>query len=147
MAKLKEIYEGSENTDIQLLIDILCSFKAKSIYECKDVINGIKETLNYLKKYNTYLGKLEKLRILYSSFPVYLKIRLHPRGNEDVDNNIKDVYDILNFQIYLKQNAKYNFRTEKPAIHEDYMDIYLIFKNNGGFRGKRPYVNQKNHFY
>jgi len=60
MAKLKEIYEGNENTDIQLLIDILCSFKAKSIYECKDVINGIKETFNYLKKIQYVSWKTRK---------------------------------------------------------------------------------------
>jgi len=91
IAILKELYNGSENADVQLLMVKLYSLKTKSIYSCKDVISEIKKKIfSSLEKHNIYLGKLEKLMILYLSFPVNLKILLQPRGNEDVDNFIKD---------------------------------------------------------
>jgi len=106
MTKLKEFYKGSENADIQLLMDKLYSLKTKGINDCKDVINEIKEIFSSLEKHRTYLGKLEKLRILYRSFSVDLKIRLQPRGNEDVENFIKEAFDILNFSNVFKKETQ-----------------------------------------
>jgi len=45
--------------------------------------------------------------------------------------------------MYLKRNVRYTTRTTQPAINKDYMDIDLIIKNNGDFRGKRSSANQK----
>jgi len=71
-------------------------------------VSEIKEIFSSLEKHNTYHGKLEKkkkkLRIFYLSSPVDPKIRLKPKGNEDVD--IFNMYDILNFQKILKAKLK-----------------------------------------
>jgi len=48
----------------------LYSLKAKSIYDSNDIISEIKELFSFLEKHNKYLRKLEKLRMLYLSFPV-----------------------------------------------------------------------------
>ncbi|KAG4084462.1 hypothetical protein H8356DRAFT_1744504 [Neocallimastix lanati (nom. inval.)] len=41
--KLKEIYNRSENTGVQLLMDKLYYLKTKSIYDCMVVISEIKK--------------------------------------------------------------------------------------------------------
>ncbi|KAG4102656.1 hypothetical protein H8356DRAFT_1324587 [Neocallimastix lanati (nom. inval.)] len=88
MAKLKEIYKGSEN--------------AKSIYDCNDIISEIKELFSYLEKHNKYLRKLEKLRMLYLSFPQqaikedYIDVDLFFKNNVD-SHNIDDYkFNLLN---------------------------------------------------
>ncbi|KAG4102856.1 hypothetical protein H8356DRAFT_930028 [Neocallimastix lanati (nom. inval.)] len=71
--KLKEIYKGSRNADAPLLID--------KQYE-KHVYTSVNK-ISFLEKHNMYLGKQEKLKILYLYFSVDLKIPLQSRGNEE----------------------------------------------------------------
>ena len=87
--KLKAIYKGNESADIHLLIEKLYTLKAKDISNCKDVLNQINEIFKKLEKNNTNLSNLEKLRIIYLSFPNELKYHLRPKGNENVDNFIQ----------------------------------------------------------
>ncbi|KAG4102132.1 hypothetical protein H8356DRAFT_1073872 [Neocallimastix lanati (nom. inval.)] len=56
MTKLKEIYKGSKNADVYLLMNKLYSLKAKCINECKDVISEIKEIFSSLEKHRSILG-------------------------------------------------------------------------------------------
>jgi hypothetical protein len=58
MAKLKKIYKGSENADVQLLADKLYSLKAKNIYEYKDIISKIKKIFSSIVKSNKYFSEI-----------------------------------------------------------------------------------------
>jgi len=105
--KLKAIYKGNKSADIHLLIEKFYTLKAKDISNCKDDLNQTNEIFKKLEKNNTNLSSLEKLRIIYLSFPNELKYHLRPKGNENVDNFIQQAYDVNNFQMYLKHNTKY----------------------------------------
>ena len=121
-------------------------FQIGNFLTAKNVLNQITEIFKKLEENNTNLSNLEKLRIIYLSFPNELKYQLRPKGNENVDNFIQQTYDVINFQMYLKHNIKYkDSNIKQNSQSNDYMDIDLAYKTNGDSRGRRSSMHQELH--
>ncbi|KAG4107287.1 hypothetical protein H8356DRAFT_1387316 [Neocallimastix lanati (nom. inval.)] len=115
-SKLTHQYDDS-HSDLSEQLKTAKNYDAltKTIISSNEIYTGIENA----DKHNTFLGKLEKFKILFLSFPVDLKIRLQLRGNEDVDNFIKDI-------------------TKQPAINGNYMDNNL--KKNTLYKSKNTFL-------
>ena len=121
MEKIKTLYSKKKNSDIQYLLKKMYSTKAKSIYECKEVITDLLEIFEKLENLKVKMDEIEKIRILYLSFPAAFRMTIFPREEETLNSFLKHAQHVINFQVYAL-NANDGISNESTS-NEDFMDI------------------------
>jgi len=129
MEKIKTLYGRRRSDDVQYLLKKMYSIKAKSIYECKEAVTELLEIFEKLNNLNVNMDELEKIRILYLSFPLILQIMAVPEENQNLDNYLSKVRHIVNFRIYAF-NANNGASRNHHNNYEEFMDLDNIVKPN-----------------